>query len=60
MKTFDYYRVGQFNNTGPVYYMIRYLRDDGSFGSCESVTEDKLSQYLADLRAIGWQCQGRR
>lgn len=51
MRTFDCYRLGQFNGQGPVLWMFRYYRPDGSFGSCE-VAEDRDAKGAA-LAAIG-------
>jgi hypothetical protein len=54
-KTFDYYRAGQINGRGAVLYIFRFLRSDGSFGSCQCVEEQNVSIERAALIAMGWQ-----
>lgn len=53
-RTYTVYRAGQFNGAGPVLWMFRYLRADGSFGSCEAVEQGDLRRHVDALQAIGY------
>lgn len=51
---YDAHKSGRWNGKGPVLWLFRFYRADGSFGSCQCVEEKDVTRERDAIEALGY------